>query len=218
LEDIMFSRISIALVTLFVASPMFAAPRVIASKTKVRTTETSAPAKTSSSNNTQTATQVAETPAQPTFGIFSLSATQNGLAALAQFELLNSAGQVVLSGVSGADCAAPTGTFTVRSILSGGNGVINTTSITVNAEQRTEATAAFATGKLSLSISSSTGSTAGIAKVYVSGVEVGSLGNSNQVTLPAGTYDVKVLHSGAERWFYGVTLSQNQLRNISARF
>ena len=214
----MFSRISIALVTLLVASPIFAAPRVVASKTKGRTTQTIAPAKTGSSTNTQATPQAAETPAQPTFGTFSLSATQNGLAAMAQFELVNSAGQVVLSGLSGAESIVPTGLLTLRATLSGGNGVIHTTNITVNAEQRTEATAAFTTGKLSLSISSSTGSTTGIAKIYASGVEVGSLGNSNQVTLPAGTYDVKVLHSGAERWFYGVALSQNQLRNISARF
>jgi hypothetical protein len=215
----MFSRISIALIALLVASPMFAAPRVVASKTKGRTTETSAPAKTKSSNNTQTTTsQAVETPAQPTFGTFSLSATQNGLAALAQFELVNTAGQVIFSGLSGADCTVPSGTFIVRSTLSGGNSVVSTTNITVNAEQRTEATAAFSTGKLSLSISSSTGSTAGIAKIYVSGAEVGSLGNGNQVTLPAGTYDVKVLHAGVERWFYGVALSSNQLRNISAHF
>ena len=95
---------------------------------------------------------------------------------------------------------------------------MSTSSITISAAQRTELTAAFATAKLSLSISSANGSTTGIARIYKSGVELGSLGSNNQLTLPTGTYDVKVLHSGSEQWFYGVVLSQSQLRNISARF
>ena len=215
----MFSRISITLVTLLVASPMFAAPRVVASKNKGRATVTQTPTQSSTSTQTNAPqAQTAETPAQPTFGTFSLRATQNGFAALAQVELVDNTGKVVFSGLSGTDANVPTGTFTVRSTLSGGNGVVSTSSVTVSAEQRTEATAAFATGKISLSISSSTGSTAGIAKIYSNNVEVGSIGNGNQITLPTGTYSVKVLQAGTERWFYGVALSQNQLRNISASF
>jgi hypothetical protein len=198
------SRFSSFVVALLVASPVFASVRpnlygVIKPK-----------------NTTQSAPAPSQAPA-PTFGTLKVTATNNGLAAIAQFELVDTTNTVVFSGASGSDLVVPSGTFTMRATLSGASSIKVTSSVTINKDQLTEVNATFVTAKLSLSISSSSGST-GIAKIYANGVEVGSLGNGNQLVLPAGTYNIKVSHGGVDKWFNNISLTQNQLRNISAVF
>jgi glucose/arabinose dehydrogenase len=213
LEDKMFRRFSMTLVAVLVASQAVAAPYYT-----IKRSTTPAKGRTTTSQPTQQTAPAQPAPAPapaPTFGTFFLSATQNGFPTNAQFQLLASDGSVVFSGASGVAHTVPTGTFIVKALS---NGATFTSSVVINKDLTTESAATFTTGRISLSITSDTGSTAGIAKIYSAGVEVGSIGSGNQITLPAGTYDVKVLHSGTEKWFYGVALSQNQLRNVAARF
>lgn len=212
----MSRRISVLFAALLVATPVFAGPRTTSPKGTTRTkTSQTAPSTQAPSQGTTPSTQ---TPAQPTFGTLRVNATNNGLSAAAQFELIDASGAVVLSGACGTDVTAPTGTFTLRTTLSSAPTAKLSSSVTINAEQRAEVTSAFASGRLSLSIITTSGNTSGIAKVYSGGVEVGSIGNGNQLSLPVGTYNIKVSHNGVDKWFNNISLSSGQLRNISANF
>jgi hypothetical protein len=157
-----------------------------------------------------------QAPAQaPAPGVVRINALNNGLAASGLVEVLDASGAIVQSGVTGADLNVVSGAVRVRISLSSGLAPQEQT-LNVPAGGRVDQSVNFASGRFSLSISAS--DTSGNAKVYQGSVLLGSMGHGGQLSLPVGTYDVKVTHKGVEKWFTGVSLSENQLRNINATF
>lgn len=160
-------------------------------------------------------------PAPEARGKLRLSVTNNGLPATGSFEVFaQGSATAIASGSSGVILEVPAGTLLLKVKLSGAAEVAPlTVSVTVQEGGLAEPSAAFSTGRLSVSIQGN-GDTSGIARVYPAGqsTPLGSMGHGGQLTLSAGTYDIKVTHKGVDRWFYGVSLSAGQLRNINAQF
>lgn len=154
-------------------------------------------------------------PASTQPGLLRVSASNNGLAASALVEVLDAGNAVIASGTSGADLSVPAGAAKVRVSLGAGLSAKEST-VSIPAGGRLDHAVAFASGRFSLSISGS--DTTGVAKVYRGAEMVGTMGHGGQLSLPAGTYDVKVTHKGVDKWFTGVLLNESQLRNISAAF